>query len=208
MSARLREALREVADAAPRIDVRPGLFDRARRSRRRRRAVTTAAVLVVVVGIVLGLGTVPPAPRPDRSSGPVDGGLPSLVVSPPRWTADVRSAPVGTGLVVYSGPESQEGLSGDSYPLVVVGPGDQYRTYDRPEWTSASTWSPTFLLSPDGRYLLMADIPSGSTSYSRLLDLRTGAVGILTAGAPLAWSPDGRQAVLVSYAGDATRSDP
>jgi hypothetical protein len=47
-------------------------------------------------------------------------------------------------------------------PLVIVGPGDQYRTYERPEWTSASDWSPTFLLSPDGRYLLTANRLSGS----------------------------------------------
>jgi hypothetical protein len=203
--------VREIAEAAPVIAVRPGLFDRARRARRRRQAAGVTAAFIAAAVVTLGVYAGPPPPRPAQPSGPADGtALPSRVVAPPRGTADVRPAPVGEALVVFSGGEDshQEGLFSDSYPLVIVGAEDRYRTYDRPEWTFASSWSPTFLLSPDGRYLLMADRSSGSQSRSRILDLRTGKVRGLAEGAPLAWSPDGRQAILVSYDGDATSMDP
>ena len=198
MTLELRDGLHEIADVAPRLSVPADLYERGRRVRRRRRATGAAAALIVVAVTAFGVY----APSRSATVAPANSGdtrLPSVVVSPPRFTAELVRAPVEPALVVYAGGESAhtEGFSGDEYPLIVVGPDDAYRDYDRPEWTSFGDWLPTFLLSPDGRYILMTDTTPGPQSASRLLDLATGNVRVLTWGAPIVWSPDGRFAVFM-----------
>jgi hypothetical protein len=196
---RLRTALRQSAEAAPTVEVPPGLFLRARRRYRQRRALALLATVGIVALLVFGV-----YPRVDRAPAqpaqPAPPGLPTRLVHAPGFTAPLRRAPLDRAVAVFAGPGSGESvLFGDSFPLTVVGPADQYRVYQRPEWTSPSSAVPTFLLSPDGRSLLMSHSPSDGSSdpRTRVLDTRSGGTRELTGGAPLAWAPDGARAILV-----------
>jgi len=203
VSGRLGPLLRDVAEAAPPVRLPDGLFDRARRQHRRRRVATLAATLVVLALLVLALpvGLRTPPVRP----GAPGEGLPTRLVTAPGHTASIGDAPLAAALAVFSGAESHEGLRRDSFPLTLVGAQDSYRTYDRPEWTSTTASTPTFLLSPDGRYLAMPYWAS-LTLRTRLLDVTTGRVRTLTGGGPLAWAPDSRSLVLADLS-DGTGPD-
>ena len=197
---RLRDALHDVAEASPPLDVRADLFDRAWRVRRRRRYMAALAILVLAAAALTVAGL--PGGRTVQPGQSHDG-LPSRVVTPPWQSADIGRAPLDAALVVFAGSESTESLLGDSWPLTLVGTDDQYRIYQRPEWTY-SPQGPTFFLSPNGRTLLMPYWLAGDDSRTRLLDLASGAVRIVDAGLPMAWSSDGREAILVHYDGDPT----
>jgi hypothetical protein len=164
----------------------------ARRELSRRRSVVLALLLPILALALIDaylttwLGRLPAA-------GSAHGGLPSKVVDPPWLTADVRHAHLASALVMFDGPSSEDP---DRYPLVLVGAGDAYRTYTRGDWTVPS------LLSPDGRGVLVPDWSSGSSQHTRLLELSTGSVRTIGAGVPLAWSPNGRYAVLGEYDDD------
>ncbi|HEY2791688.1 MAG TPA: hypothetical protein VGJ28_04995 [Micromonosporaceae bacterium] len=195
MTSGLRDALRELAEQAPAPAVPPGLYEKARRTRRRRRLIGAAAALSVVALTGIFWYAQPPAPIvPAAPASAASLQLPSVVVAAPHGTDDIRDAPLPAALAVFAGRDEAD-------PLTLVGPDDQYRVYHRPEWTSANIYTPTFLLSPNGRYLLMDDTLGGSPA-SRLLDVTTGDVRVLTAGDPLAWSPDGRMAVFQSISYD------
>ncbi len=200
----LRAALRQTAEAAPPVAVPPGLFVRARRRHRRRQALALAATVAVVALLVFGvypwLDRVPA--QPAQSAAP---GMPTRLVHAPALTAQLRRAPLDRAVAVFAGPDSQESEPfGDSFPLTVVGPADGYRVYQRPELAVESPTGPAFLLSPDGRHLLMPHTPpDGSSIPSTLvLDMRTGGTWELAGGAPLAWSPDGTRAILAAPATD------
>jgi hypothetical protein len=197
---RLREALHDVAEASPPLDVQADLFDRAWRVRRRRRFQAALAILVLSAAVL----TVTWLPggrivQPGQSGD----GLPSQVVTPPWQSADIGRAPLGAALVVFAGSHATESVLGHSWPLTLVGTDDQYRIYQRPEWT-ISTSGRTFHLSPNGRALLMPYWLAGYDARTRLLDLTSGSVRIIDAGLPLAWSPDGGEVILVHYDGDPT----
>lgn len=208
MSTDLREALLRAADATPPIRVPPGVFDRARGARGRRQLIAALASVLVVAALSVGIA-VGNRPAELAPAGPSDSYvLPSSVVVPPAHTADVRDAPLIHALVVYH----RENLPGaswseDAEPVAIVGTDDQYRTYDRPDWGTPTHPGQSFLLSPDGRYLLMPAFPSNGVPRSWLLDVRNGSTRHIDAGAPLAWSPDGRQALLVKF-GDGTSAAP
>ena len=158
---RLGEALHDVAGASPPLEVPADLFDRAWRVRRRRRFQAALAIVVLSVAVLTVTGrpgglTVQPGQNPD--------GLPSRVVPPPWLSADIDRAPLDAALVVFAGPAATESALGDhSWPLTLVGAGDQYRVYERPEWTTATHPGRTFLLSPNGRYLA-GGAPEGSAA--------------------------------------------
>ena len=194
MSGRLGPLLRDVAEAAPPVRLPDGLFDKARRQHRRRRATAIAATLGVLALLVLAL---PAGLRtsPVRPGAGVEG-LPTRLVHAHGHTATVGRAPLPAVLAVFSGADSNEGFLGDRYPLTLVGAGDAYRTYNRPEWGTNMLSTQTFLLSPDGRYLAMP-YGDGPSPQTRLLDVTTGRVRTLTGGGPLAWAPDSRSLVLV-----------
>lgn len=206
----LREALRQTADAAPPIVVPDGLFSRARRRSRARRAIVLTVVVLAALSLVAspGLARLPVEPAEPGPQG--QAGLPTRLVTAPRWAVDLADAPLASAVAVYAGRESHESVFfGDSFPLTVVGPHDEYRVYQRPEWSQASFYTPTFLLSPDGRYVLMAH-PTGGTPDDQgtlLLDLRTGTTRQLAGGVPLAWSPDGTRVVLATTDFSSTATD-
>ncbi len=184
MSKELREALREVAASSPALAAPPsGLFDRARRDLARRRATTTLAIVLAVVAIGFSTSFFPTAPLVTASSTEI----PRYFVQPPKWTADVRDAPIERAVLAFV-------LSSEPHKLILVGPDSAYRTYTVPA-EGYSTWTPSFLLSPDGRSLLVA---RGQTT--ELLDLGTGRRSELAIGAPLAWSRDGTQAIVANAA--------
>ncbi|MFC7246013.1 WD40 repeat domain-containing protein [Catellatospora aurea] len=200
MTAALRDALHRVADNSPPVPVPPGLFDRARRDRLHRRLAGLAAAVALLGGVGLTVrGTVPLAPA--TSDTTVDP-LPAHVVQAPDWTADIRHAPLRRALVAFDGdpantvtvPREGQGVSQQLPvgPLMLVGPDDTYRTYDPAR--DDEPWTGVSLLSPDGRYLM-----TGHSEHTRLLDVTTGDSRALTAGQPLAFSPDSRQAVLVHF---------
>jgi hypothetical protein len=201
----LRVALRETAEAAPPIGVPTGLFLRARRRHRRHQAIALAATVAVAALLVFGV-----YPRldgtPAQPAEPAQPGLPTSLVHAPVWPAQLRRAPLDEAVALFAGRESRESLltGGDSFPLTVVGPTDQYRVYQRPEWSPASSAIPTFLLSPNGRYVLMPHfLTDGSGGQrTRVLDVRTGDTRELIGGAPLAWAPDGTRAILVARSED------
>ncbi|GAA1383891.1 hypothetical protein [Catellatospora chokoriensis] len=200
MTAALRDALHRVADNSPPVPVRPGLFDQARRDRLHRRLAGLAAAVAVLGGVGLTVHDAVP-PTPAASDTTVDP-LPAYVVQAPDWTADIRHAPMRRALVAFDGdphntvtvPREAQGVS-DARPLgplTLVGPDDAYRTYDPAR--DDEPWTGESLLSPDGRFLM-----TGHGEHSRLLDVTTGDSRALTAGRPLAFSPDSRQAVLVDF---------
>lgn len=201
MTTELGRIMHEVADNAG-MRIPSGLFTRARRARRRRLAALAAVTTLLIAG-----GIILPAwqPSPPVPAEPGTDQLPTVLESPPAGTAALDDAPLPRALALYA--TADQFLPGENSPLTVVGSGDRYRAYDRPEWTFASNWTKTILLSPDGRYVLMARWGSGNDTRSRLLDVATGDVTTLDAGAPLAWSPDGAMAALVHYDGDATSDD-
>lgn len=166
-----------------------------------------AGLVSVVAALALAgvVGPVGPASAPPTAGEAVDP-LPAKVVQAPRWTADIQDAPLARALVAFDlgtndGWYAVDEDSGESVfhhafaPLTLVGPRDNYRTFDPSE--SGGPWTGAVELSPDGRYLM-----TGHGQRTQLLDVTTGQTRMLAAGAPLAWSPDGRQAVLVHFDGD------
>ncbi|GAB4052340.1 outer membrane protein assembly factor BamB family protein [Catellatospora paridis] len=202
MTTELGRIMHDVADNAG-MRVPSGLYARARRARRRRLAALAAVTTLLIAGAIAFPGWRPSPPAPAE---PGIDQLPTVLVSPPAGTAALRDAPLSRALALYA--TADQFLPGENSPLTVVGSDDRYREYDRPEWTFASGWTNTILLSPDGRYVLMAQWGSGDRLRSRLLDVATGDVRTLDAGAPLTWSPDGALAALVHYNGDGTSDDP
>lgn len=202
MTTELGRIMNDVADHAN-MRVPSGLYARARRARRRRLAALTAATTLLIAGAIALPAWRPSPPAPAE---PGIDQLPTVLVSPPAGTAALGDAPLPRALALYA--TADQFLPGENSPLTLIGSDDQYRAYDRPEWTFASAWTNTILLSPDGRHLLMARWGSGDLTRSRLLDIATGDVRTLDAGAPLTWSPDGTLAALVQYDGDGTSDDP
>jgi hypothetical protein len=204
MTESFRAALRETAETAPPIAVPPGLFARARRRHRQRQALALLATVALVALLVFGV--YPQLQRPPaQPAQPAPPGLPTRLVHPPLFTAALGRAPLDRAVAVFAGRDSNESpIFGDSFPLTIVGPGDRYRSYERPMWGSISTATPTFVLSPDGRYLLMLDVDldSAGGQQTLVLDLRTGRTRVLIGGGPLAWAPDGTRAILVTHPTD------
>ena len=180
---RLSEALRGVADGYPALSPPPqGLFDRARRAQARRRVAAGLATIFILAALGYTTWLLPPAPP--IASGAAN--IPSYFIDPPKWTADIRAAPIERALMAFV-------MSSDPTKLVIVGPDSAYRTY-RIQADGASAWTPSFLLAPDGRSLMVV-----RQKTTELLDLASGRVTAFDAGAPVAWSPDGSQAILVSF---------
>jgi len=197
MTIDLRDALRTTAETAPPVRVPTGLFDRARRARARRRALAAIATALIVAAVV----ALPAVPRTVAPADPPESyALPSRVVAPPAHTADIRDAGLPRALVVYH----RENLPGaswleDAEPLAVVGAANQYRVYDRPTWEPATTTSPSFLLSPDGRYLLMPNSHDGNDK-TLITDLQTGETRVSLDGTiAVAWTSDSRHVVALSH---------
>jgi hypothetical protein len=179
---RLREALHGVADGYPPLSPPPaGMFDRARRAQARRRIMTGIAAVFILAALGYATWMLPPAPP--VAAGPTN--IPAYFIDPPKWTADVRAAPIERAVMAFV-------MSSEPGKLVIVGPDSAYRTYRIPV-DGVSAWSPSFLLSPDGRSLLVV-----RQKTTEVLDLAAGRISTLDAGAPLAWSPDGSQAILAS----------
>jgi hypothetical protein len=180
---RLGEALRGMADGYPALSPPPeGMFDRARRAQTRRRLATGFAVVFILAALGYTTWLLPPA-APVAAGAP---NIPTYFIDPPKWTADVRAAPIERALMAFV-------MSSDHGKLVIVGPDSAYRTYRIPV-AGASEWTPSFLLAPDGRSLMVV-----RQKTTELLDLASGRVSTLEAGAPVAWSPDGSQAILASF---------
>ncbi|GIH04523.1 hypothetical protein Rhe02_25900 [Rhizocola hellebori] len=179
---RLRDALRDVADSYPALrPPPPGMFDRARKARNRRRVAAGAAAVFALLAIGFTIRLLPPAPLVTAGSANV----PSYFIEPPKWTADLRDAPIERATMAFV-------MESDLETLVIVGPDSAYRTYPIPA-RGPSPWTASFQLSPDGRSLLVA-----KKSTAELLDLASGRVRTLSAGVPLAWSRDGSQAIMAS----------
>lgn len=201
MTTELGRIMHDVADNAG-MRIPSGLFARARRARRRRLAALAAVTTLLIAGGIAFPGWRPSPPVPAE---PGIDQLPTVVVWPPAGTAALGDAPLPRALALYA--TADQFLPGENSPLTVVGSADRYREYDRPEWTFASESTKTILLSPDGRYVLMARWATTGDHSSRLLDVATGDVTTLDAGAPLIWSPDGGLAALAHYDGDASSDD-
>jgi hypothetical protein len=135
-----------------------------------------------------------PQPKPQPATTARIDQLPAVVEQAPKWTADVQDAPLERALAVVGVQPYPDSL------LTVVGPDDEYRTYDMSR--NATAWDGKFILSPDGRYLM-----TGHDQQTQLLDVTTGKTRMLDAGAPMAWSPDGRQALLLHFDGPIDASE-
>lgn len=180
MTTQLRDVLNAIADQSPPITVVPGLFDSARRARIKRRLATAAAALYVVA--LSSFLAWSPSPLPTAAAAHDHKvKMPSSVVEAPRWTADVRDAPIEKALVAFAGPESAA--------ITLVGPSNMYRIFEPSDATG--TWRDSFALSPDGTQLTWA-----TGTGAGILEVSTGEVRSLDAGLPLAWSPDSREVVL------------
>ncbi|MET7805964.1 hypothetical protein [Micromonospora chersina] len=162
------------------------------------RTLVALCAVLGVAGAVLQL--IPPSPASAGVSA-----LPEQVREAPRWTADIRHAPLDRALAVFDlstsdGTYMAEDKNGElkfvrSFtPLTLVGPGNRYRIFDPAD--SDEPWTGAVELSPDGRYLM-----TGHGQHTQLLDVTTGRTRLLPAGAPLAWSSDGRHAVLAHFDG-------
>ncbi|HCT79944.1 MAG TPA: hypothetical protein DGT23_25930 [Micromonosporaceae bacterium] len=187
MSTEPGAALHDVADSYPQIPTPPpGLFERARRAQRRRRvAASLAVVALVAIGVSVRLNL--PAYVPANNPGVAR--MPSHFVESPKWTASVTDAPIARALLAFV-------VAGQENQLTLVGPEDRYRTFAL-TGERASDWAPSFLLSPNGQYLM-----TPNRQQTELLNIASGRSRTLPHGAPLAWSPDGTQAVLVSFDGN------
>jgi hypothetical protein len=177
----------------------PDLLGQARRSARRRRVagVLAAAAAVLVVLGVAGLvrphtSSLPPA---DRSPGTPT--LPHRIAPYSSFTGEVSASPPGPAIMIY------EYGSGETInvwqALALSADGDVYRQIDAAEGSGGLR---QWLLSPDGRTVIMAERQS-ATSALLLLDLITGKqreVGLpAKAGVSLlAVSPDGQQVAYTS----------
>jgi hypothetical protein len=191
----LQHGLRALAERAPAPRVPAGLFDRARRRRRRR---WTAAVAGVAV---FGLATAGASLPASRGRQVADGtpGIPSTVVGPRPWTAEVAERPAGPASIVFTGPSvpGRSPFRDVASPTAVVGlTADTYRVVYPSQGLPA--------LSPDGNTLLLAHLdPGGPDLRSRgwrtdALDLTSGRTRAYAAGyAPVGWSVDGRHVLLV-----------
>jgi len=183
MTARLANALTEIASQAPEIPTRDDLWQRGRRRRRGRRV--RAAALSCLAAVLAGVLLVVPGRAPAQHIG--DGGLtlPASVAEPYLWQPKVSASPNGPAMLVFT---TQRSINLES-AYVVVGRDGSYRiVYESPSDDVGS-------LSPDGRYLL----------GTALLDLETGrkrAIPLDLRYADWFWAPDSRHAVGI------TRHDP
>lgn len=135
------------------------------------------------------------------TASPGDGSaLPRSLTTAPAWTAELDDAPIGRALAAFSRM--------DQARVTLIGPNDAIRVYDRPEWSLTSDDAVTMRVSPDGRLLAMPHWPSGVEQMTRIVDLASGSVRVVEAGAPLAWSADSRQLLVVRFDGDPTERQP
>ncbi|MER6591688.1 hypothetical protein ABT214_07530 [Micromonospora purpureochromogenes] len=199
MTSRLREALHTAATDVPAYPVYERALATARRSRRRvALAAGAALMLVVLVGLVLPPGRTP-AVDPAANA---DAALPDRIALPPIGTLHATDRPrLGSASVIFSGQAPRlQGWDEDGIVGVVSADSDRYRImsigYEAPAGEKV-------LLSPDGRYVAR---PSGSQDDPRIdiIDLVAGRTRRLpskvadsVSAVPLAWSPDGRQLVVL-----------
>ncbi|MFI7608988.1 TolB family protein [Micromonospora sp. NPDC049366] len=210
MTARLREALRSTAAAAPTYPVYERALSTARRSRRRR----TAAALAALVLVVLAGAALPVPLRPDATpAAGAPAALPDRIGLPPLGTLHATDRPAfGPASVIFSGQAGRlQGWDEDGGIGIVAAGSDDYRKismgYEAPVGEKV-------VLSPDGRYVAR---PSGSAERPRIdvIDLVTRRVRQLAPAAsgsvdtvPAAWSPDGtRLAVRDSVPTGPERAD-
>ena len=95
-----------------------GLFDRAYKARTRRRIATGFAAVFALVAFGYTSRLLPSAPTVPAGSTNV----PAYVLDPPKWTADVRDAPIERAVLAFV-------MSREPEKLVIVGPDSVYRAY-------------------------------------------------------------------------------
>jgi hypothetical protein len=197
---------RLAAESRP-VRIPPDLWVRGRRRHRRRRLVKAAAAAVLVVALSATIAAVSGTPtRVLQPARPVPGRVPSTVYGPLPFTRTVLARPngpvsllvSGTGTFTASSLLPYEGYEGRS---LVVGGDGSYRLLRSVGDVNAGDG---LLLSPDGRFVAGtpqiegATTNDGSPNGTVLIDLTTGAVRELPGGAPLAWSPTGREMVTAT----------
>jgi dipeptidyl aminopeptidase/acylaminoacyl peptidase len=199
MSSRaLAEALREVADRAPRLDVAQAAVSLAERRRRRRLVVVPVATAVAVLCLVLASAVVLPT-----GSVQTPGAPPSAVVLPDRVARPVGWTPRVTESV--SGPAAYVVPSATAGEPAVIGVDGSARLLPNP--VASYGGGVAAALSPDGQHLAYAPDSSaagssgehGSAEPLRIVDLRTGNVRSIDLTAQgfepyaegLTWSPQG-----------------
>ena len=186
MSARLHEALAELAEEMPAARIDDDLWTRAARGKRRRRVASIgaafAAVLIVVGGVTLLPGQFDGANSFQPAAPTQDGrGIPDRIHDPWPWTPTIDQYPAGAASVALQGPRVRDSLGGalDEGRLVVIGDGeDTYRNLAPFPPLPPGMLS---MLSPDGTRLAY---PSPEVTDALMVrDLRTGkARGYRAAG--------------------------
>lgn len=199
MTADLREALRELGDGYPAVELAGDPWRRGRRTRRRRRA-GVAAVLVAGVAAVTGGLVV--LDSPDLSSAPASAGVrDGVLVLPdvPATVPELSTEPLGgPAAVVYGSPRVTDGFEG--IPLVVGADDGAVRAVPDVGGVPEGKAVP----SPDGTLLAMVPgvvLDSDDPLSLRVVDVRTGEGETYTwpgdeglgggFGEPV-WLPDGR----------------
>jgi hypothetical protein len=187
MTQSLREALADLADAAPDYARPEPAVAAAQRGRRVRTALSGAAAVLVVILMTSAVALVRIGAQHESAGSPRSGVSPSPV-GPIAVDAPMTEPPpslpagkLGPALLVYS----------TCVPTcarrVVLRDGQQYTLGDSaPELAYRTT---EMTLSPDGRWLLVVE--QRQPAESTLIDLLTGArrtVPVVLA--PLAWSPE------------------
>ncbi|MEV0156130.1 hypothetical protein AB0H57_20710 [Micromonospora sp. NPDC050686] len=198
MTARLRDALRETAEAVPAYDVHDRAVATARRTRRRSVAAALAALaLVALVPVGLRAGG---APTTAAATG-AGGALPDRVSSPAFGELHATDRPrLGPASVIFSGQAPGLVWREEGSRVVAVGAdSDRYRTFT--VGYEARTGEDV-VLSADGRRVAHGSGSSGEPRVTvidlvtgRTRDLATGVAGSVTS-TPVAWSPDGRRLVV------------
>ena len=149
----LLEGLRDLADAAPRAETDPGLWDVARRYHRRRRVGSigiAVAMLLAVVGI-LGVGWQRAGDRPQPAAPGTAPALPTRLVTPSRWLPGTDDAgPLGP-LGVVMGAERGGWTGAERSYVGVSALTGEYRFLDLPDLAGGADHE--VALAPDGRHL-------------------------------------------------------